>query len=306
MGTKLRMASNSLASAAAADAPPPDFVLLGASGFLGAAILQALEAAGHRVLISKVRLQDRMGLERLLDESRPTLGVICAAGERGRPNIAWCDSHPVETMDANVTGQLSIAAACYARGLHVTLLGTGGFYSGAVDRPFVEEDEPNLTGNVYLGLRAKFEELLSYFDNVLVLRVLYPVSSDLDKRGLIGKLAGFPRVDRVETSVTVLEDLCPLIPELVQKRTTGVLNFVNKGTVAYADIITALTERAKDLEWQPPRLQDASSAKGMAHLATGKLAAAIGRELPEAGEALARVVAKLPPEELQKLLVSKL
>ena len=80
---------------------------------------------------------------------------------------------------------------------------------------------------VYIALRAKMEELLAYFDNALVLRVLYPVSSDLDPRGLIGKLALFERVDKVQTSVTVLEDLCPLLPDLVRRRATGVRKETN-------------------------------------------------------------------------------
>jgi hypothetical protein len=33
------------------------------------------------------------------------------------------------------------------------------------------------------------EELTNFFENALVIRVLYPLSSDLDARGLLGKLA---------------------------------------------------------------------------------------------------------------------
>ena len=105
-----------------------DFVLMGPSGFLGAAILRSLESSNYSVHATRIRLKDRLGLEALLDKAKPKLGVICAAGERGRPNITWCDSHPVETVDANITGQLSVAAACYERGLHVILVGTGALY----------------------------------------------------------------------------------------------------------------------------------------------------------------------------------
>ena len=170
-------------------ASQPDFILLGATGFLGASILRNLEAK-HVVHTSRLRLKDRLGLEALLDEQKPKLGVICAAGERGRPNIAWCDSHPVETVDANITGQLSVAAACHERGLHLILLGTGALYLASGKRKFSETDAPNGgSPGVYTALRQKMEELTAYFNNVLVLRVLYPLSSDLDPRGLLGKLA---------------------------------------------------------------------------------------------------------------------
>merc|ERR1712226_241951 len=120
-------------------------------------------------------------------------------------------------------------------------LGTGALYAAdpaAPNKCFTEDDPPNSKQNVYIALRQKMEELLAYFDNALTLRVLYPVSSDLDPRGLIGKLARFQRVDPVQTSVTVLEDLCQLLPALCQRRSTGVLNFVNHGTISYADVIT--------------------------------------------------------------------
>lgn len=167
-----------------------DFILMGPTGFLGAAILRSLESSEFSVLPTQLRLKDRAGLEALLDQSRPRHGVICAAGERGRPNIAWCDTHPVETMDANITGQLSVAAACYERSLHAILLGTGALYvSTERKRKFSERDPPNGgSPGVYTALRQKMEELTSFFPNVLVIRILYPLSSDLDKRGLLGKL----------------------------------------------------------------------------------------------------------------------
>lgn len=285
---------------------PCDFVLLGPTGFLGAAILQALEKAGYVVATSRARLQDRLGIEKFLDENRPSISVICAAGERGRPNISWCDTHPVETVDANITGQLGVAAACHARDLHVILLGTGAFYTPdrtTGPRAFQEDDPPNLSSNVYLALRVKLEELISYFNNALILRVLYPVSSDMDKRGLVGKLAGFQRVDRVETSVTILEDLCPLVPEIAKRKTTGVLNFVNKGTVAYADIVEELTKRAPS-EWTPPRIADAgeSAARSACELDVQRLAAACGCEVPDATTSVRRIIAALPKEAVEALV----
>lgn len=302
-----------MACAGAGDASAlPDFVLFGPGGFLGAALLQALEATGHNVVTSRVRLQDRASIERFLDEHRPSVGVICAAGERGRPNISWCDDHPVETLDVNITGQLSLAAACHARGLHVVLLGTGAFYTSDLAEPsqrFSEEDTPNLTSNVYLALRHKMEELLAYFDNALVLRVLYPVSSDLDPRGLLGKLARFSRVDGVQASVTVLEDLCPLVPALARRRVTGVLNFVNRGTLDYPEVVRALAARAASTQaaWHAPEVDvavgAASSARAACELDVTKLAAACGQEIPDASASVRRIIARLGAEDFAAVAV---
>lgn len=75
-------------------------------------------------------------------------------------------------------------------------------------------------------------QLLGYYSNVLNLRVIYPITRDLsDKRGLIGKLAGFSKVDDAVGCCTFLEDLCPLVPIMMMKKARGHLNFTNPGTV---------------------------------------------------------------------------
>lgn len=285
-----------------------DFVLMGPAGFIGAAILKHLDSAGYRTLATRMRLQDRMGFEKLLDENPPKIGVICAAGERGRPNISWCDSHPVETLDANITCQFGIAAACKSRGLHCVLIGTAIIYEPWPDNPgyrFKEEDPPNVKDpGVYTALRIKQEELLKYFDNVLTLRVLYPVSNDLDQRGLIGKLARFKRVDKVKTSVTIFESLCPLIPELCKRGATGVLNFAASGTVSYVDIIEELAKRAPP-GWKPPPFSE-GAGRAAPELDVAKLAAASGRPVPDATETVRRIIQTMPEAELAQLLRSAL
>ena len=51
--------------------------------------------------------------------------------------------------------------------------------------------------------------------------------------------ARLQQVDSVETSVTVLDDLLPLLPVLAQRRAAGVFNVVNPGTVSYPEIVAA-------------------------------------------------------------------
>eukprot|EP00929_Paragymnodinium_shiwhaense_P089841 TRINITY_DN50029_c0_g1_i1.p1 TRINITY_DN50029_c0_g1~~TRINITY_DN50029_c0_g1_i1.p1 ORF type:complete len:799 (+),score=172.00 TRINITY_DN50029_c0_g1_i1:62-2398(+) len=280
-----------------------DVLLLGATGFLGSHIGAALEADGLRVLRSGVRLQNRKRLEELLDDLRPRLGVVCAAGERGKPNIAWCESHPVETLDANVTGQLSVAAACHKRGLHCTLLGSGAVYAAKPDKsgkPFDEKDEPTARGSgVYVDLRCVLEGLLSRygFDNTLVLRVLYPLSSDMDPRGLLGKIARFKSAHDVATSVTVIEDLNPFISTLIKSRAVGPLNFTNAGTLSFRQTVD-LIDSLRLPEWEKPSLVDAPAAgsqgaRSTCQLDCSRLSSLVGRPIPDATTSVQKIIAKL-------------
>merc|ERR1719188_1472555 len=115
------------------------------------------------------------------------------------------------------------------------------------------------------------------------------MSSDLDPRGLIGKLARFKMVDQVVTSVTILEDLCPFIVDLARHRIVGPLNFVNSGTIAYADLVTELS-RKSPTSWQGPTVSSASVKKPAAELDVSHFAACIGREIPDATASLRRII----------------
>ncbi|CAE8610766.1 unnamed protein product [Polarella glacialis] len=224
--------------------------------------------------------------------------------------LGWLDarSHPLgissDAIRITMYNPQPYETIMKARGIHVTLLGTGALYSADPQVPgrvFNEEDPPNTTSKlVYTELRKKLEELLVYFDNALILRTLYPVSSDLDSRGLIGKLARFEQVHKVQTSVTVLDDLCPLIPELVRRRTTGVLNFVNSGMVTYTDVVSDLAKRAP-ASWRRPLLGQEDNSRAAAELGVARLAAACGREVPDARSSLQRMISGLTDDELQTL-----
>jgi len=151
-----------------------------------------------------------------------------------------------------------------------------------------------------LPFGKKMEELFKYFDNTLILRVLYPVSSNLDSRGLIGKLARFERVDKVSTSVTVLDDLCPLIPALVTRKVTGILNFVNRGTLSYISVIEDIKQKSP-IGWKQPRVEESAAARPACELDVSQLAAASGCDVPEAAASVRRIIAGFSEEVLQAL-----
>ena len=69
-------------------------------------------------------MEDVPGVQRVLDEVKPTHVLNCA-GKTGRPNVDWCESHKLETVEANVTGTLALAHQCELRDIHLTVFATG-------------------------------------------------------------------------------------------------------------------------------------------------------------------------------------
>ena len=265
-----------------APAYKPTFMVMGASGFLGSWAVHYLKKQGYGVVESSVRMEDRCALKEELVKVNPGY-VICAAGVAGKPNIGWCESHPMDTLRANVVGVLNVVDVCKSLNKHVTLFGSGGIFEYDEAHPegsgktFAESDVGNAQQpGMYVRARMLLEELLKEVsDHALYLRILYPVSSDLNPQGLIGKLLGFKSVHAVPTSVTVIDDLFPLLSTLSEKRVTGILNFVNSGCIKYPDVL----EACKTI---PSVVDSLGKARAAAHLATDALAAATGSVIPYA------------------------
>ena len=160
--------------------------------------------------------------------------VICMAGVAGRPDVSWFEANRAEAVRVNLLGQLNVAdvAAREMNGLHCTLISSGGIYSYDNDlhrvhsgQAFSELDEPNFQGRlIYYDLRIALERLLhvAYAKNVLVLRVTYPATRNLhDPRSLLGKLTKYGTIRSVPITVSVLDDLWPVLAEMVQKSVSG-------------------------------------------------------------------------------------
>ena len=90
-----------------------------------------------------------------------------------RRRLYRSETHAAETLHGNVTCQLNLIEVCRRLGVHLTILGSGGVYEGP--GTFTEGDAPNAVGSVYSRLRVDLEHFLPYFDNVLYLRVHFPV-----------------------------------------------------------------------------------------------------------------------------------
>ena len=143
---------------------------------------------------------------------------------------------------------------------------------------------------VYIKLRIQLEQLLEHYDNVLNLRVIYPITEDLDdKRGLLGKLAGFSAVDNSSSCCTFLEDLCPLVPELMKRKATGPLNFTNPGLVSYGKVVEYLKQKNPDYD---PELRPPGGRPAISLDSSRMVELCEGLEVPTAEQSLDRIFRK--------------
>ncbi len=150
---------------------PKRFLLTGASGFLGQAVLGRLVAAGHEVVGLDIRsatsagamahivddLSDADRLRTLVERYRPAC-IIHAGGVSGPMVMA---DQPLETLSINVGGTLNLLRAAMAGGvatfIHCSSISAIGSYYGEVP---IGDDQPLRPDTPYGCSKAACEMLL--------------------------------------------------------------------------------------------------------------------------------------------------
>jgi 3,5-epimerase/4-reductase len=246
--------------AAAPYATDYDYLVLGAHGYLGKEVVKALRGAGRKVLAAEqsLRLSQQEAIRDVITRSRAKY-VVCAAGISGKPTIQWSEDHELETFETNMLDTCNLIRLCRDADVHLTYLGSALVYASAsatkVDSiavteegvgatlPRGEEEEPDLVAKVYCRYRVMLEQIIRrvYKDDVLYLRLIYPCTFDGHPKCFFQKMLGrTSHVNNVGVSLTVVPDLFPLLPRLIEEqRATGILNFVNPGAVKLPALLEA-------------------------------------------------------------------
>jgi dTDP-4-dehydrorhamnose reductase len=230
-----------LVSGAALDAKT-FLVFGGKTGWIGQKVVALLEKDGHAVYAAQSRLEERQAVQREIDQLKPDC-VINTAGVTGVPNVDWCESNKQETIRSNIIGALDLADICCMKDIHMINLGTGCIYEYDEKHQmgsgigFTEEEEPNFHGSFYSHTKVMLDDLLKNYPNVLNLRLRMPISGDFHPRNFVTKITKYQKVVNVPNSMSVLDDLLPLIPIMAERRLVGTYNFVNPGVISHNEIL---------------------------------------------------------------------
>ena len=213
-----------------------DYYVLGAKGFLGSQCVSILKAQGYEVFESNERLNNIDKIKEQIIKSQAKY-VICAAGISGKPTIEWCEENEEETYNTNYLETVELLKLTQLLNIHCTIFGSGLVYSGE-KQSYSEDDIPDNTGKVYCKWRVRLEEVIKFYNNVLYLRIIYPITCDGHPKCFLTKMLGrTDNVHNISLPITVVPYLFPKISELCQKNITGIINFVNKGTISLPNLL---------------------------------------------------------------------
>ena len=157
-------------------------------------------------------------------------------------------------------------------------------------RGFVEDEAPNYDKAFYYRMRIVLEQLLASYSNVLNLRIMYPTSSSLNPKNLLVKLVKFERINSAPISISIIDDLWPVLVDMADKKLTGTFNFNNPGVITHNEILELYKSLVEPSHaWQVMPYDERRPA---ARLDASKLVA-LGYPIPDVKDSIARLLKKI-------------
>ena len=242
-----------------------DYFLLGKNGFIGSYILNELKNQNKKVYPLQFRLDDTKNIKKYIEAYKPKY-LINAAGLTGTPDTKWCNTHQKQTLLTNVINQINILNLCHEYNVHCTVIGSGAIFNSSKE-PIYSHTKGNIVStpefpNYYAECRIMLEELIKPFNNCLLLRINYPLSTKSNSKNLINKLLMYPSIENISLSVTFLDSMIPKLPKIIEDNKTGIVNFVNQGQLniptfikKYIDYYRVnMNKEYKDSDRESPKL----------------------------------------------------
>lgn len=224
------------------------YLIYGGNGWIGGKICDILtsEFFNKRVIKSSVRLENLNEVEKELNEIKPERVICCIGRTHGVyegveiPTIDYLEKPGKlkENIRDNLFGPFMLALECSKRNIHMTYMGTGCIFTYSENQKcFKETDLPNFFGSGYSTVKGYTDQMMSKLDNVLNVRIRMPISSDKSPRNLLMKLLKYKKICSIPNSMTILDELLPIMCEMLVQKKTGTVNLVNPGVIDHDTIL---------------------------------------------------------------------
>lgn len=227
-------------------------IIWGGKGWIGGLFSKILEKRGWTVTMAMSRADDRCAILEEIGAARPT-HIVSLIGRTHGPGFTTIDylEQPGkldENMRDNFYGPVTLASVAKEKGLHMLYMGTGCIFEydadmhrledGEKGHGFKEDDLPNFFGSAYSTVKGYTDRVMhTQFPDVLNVRIRMPISSIDGPRNFISKIIQYPRICSIPNSMTVMDDILPLLAECMEKRVGGTLNATNPGLIDHSTVL---------------------------------------------------------------------
>ena len=158
----------------------------------------------------------------------------------------------VEKLRDNLFAPILLAEICKQRNIHFTYLGTGCIFDyhdeehsfGDKTTGFLETDKPNFFGSSYSIVKGYTDQLMNLLNDgsTLNLRIRMPITDEFNDRNFVTKITNYAKVCSLPNSMTVLNELLPIMIELALQNKVGTVNLTNPGLITHNEILAMYKE----------------------------------------------------------------
>ena len=223
-------------------------LIFGANGWIGSQLLSLFTHSPNLewVKSSSVRCQNKEGLKQEFDDLQPTHVISCIGRTHGKicgveiPTIDYLEEPGklVENMTDNLYAPLLLAHLCNERSIHYTYMGTGCIFENNSEKSeFTESDLPNFFGSSYSIVKGITDQIMTLYPNTLNVRIRMQITAQPNSRDFITKILGYEKICSMPNSMTVLDELLPILVDMVLTKRTGTINLTNPGVISHEEIL---------------------------------------------------------------------
>lgn len=237
------------------------FLIFGANGWIGNQVTTYLSEQNIQFIKARARAGDNESIIQELNTNPQITHIMSFIGRthgtyEGQ-KITTIDylekpGKIVDNVNDNLYSPLNLALLCKERGLHFTYLGTGCIFEYDEAHPFgqeingfTEQSKPNFFGSGYSIVKGFTDQLMNnqaFEDTVLNLRIRMPITDEVNERNFITKITSYQKICSIPNSMTVLNDMIPIMVRLAQKNICGPINLTNPGLISHNEILEMYKE----------------------------------------------------------------
>jgi UDP-glucose 4,6-dehydratase len=224
-------------------------LIWGGGGWIGGQFTKVLMEKGWNVVHAKSRADDRAGVLEEIGAVHPT-HMVSLIGRTHGPGFTTIDylEQPGklrENMNDNLYGPIVLASVAKMKNLHMMYMGTGCIFEFDETHTvggtgFGEDSLPNFFGSSYSTVKGFTDRIMAeeYADSCLNVRIRMPISTEDCPRNFITKIIKYSKICSIPNSMTVLDDILPILEQCLRRRVTGALNAVNPGLIDHDTILS--------------------------------------------------------------------
>ena len=269
-------------------------LLYGSKGWIGGMVVKQLQQEIIEFVEGSVHVEKVKDLEDEIVRVQPTHIISTIGRTHGTHNgkvygtIDYLEQPGklVENVRDNLFSPVLLSLLAKKHNYHFTYLATGCIYQFDEEHPYEQEvngfDEyslPNFFGSSYSIVKGFTDQLMNFFeDNTLTLKIRMPIVSDVNPRNFITKIVNYEKVCSIKNSMSVLDELIPIMVDMVRKNHVGKFNFTNPGLISHNEILEMYKEIVDpNFTWQNFTIEEQNkildSGRSNNYLDTSKLEA---------------------------------